>query len=1018
VVVSASGIIDASCGSGLSYSGTVYSTIQAAVTAASSGNTIYVCAGTYDATVSITKPLTLEGVQWGVAANSTTVRSDPTAESIIDAVGQTSGPLFYTSGGTSGTVNGFTLENGGNGDTHTDPGLESNAIAGGGYTWDDNIIEDNQEGIVFNTGTTPPPTQIEGNRFFENNEEPTSAASGTGIFMDAGLANSVTISDNLFLNNGLTKENGDINTLGDSGTRTCPSPITGLVVTGNAFTQQSGYANNSLVLFCTSGAQVNGNTVTDGNTSGAATAFYLGGADTNLAISGNSISGGDATGISLNDQFFNPGTGDAISDNTISGRTYGIEVYNTEPGTYPAFTGVTIAQNDITSSSADGIYVETGSATGTTISANTSTGSGTNDCVDATTGSGTAGTADTWTGDAGTTSSPAGLCTQLPPGAPTIGTATASVGTATVAWSAPSFTGGSPVTAYTVTASPGGQTTAASGSATSATVNGLTSGQSYTFAVLATNINGSGQQSAASNAVVPIAASTPTPPSSPAPAPSAPGGPGSVDAILPAATTETAQVSWSAAADNGSPVTAYTVTAQDQTTGVSSSPVNVGDVTSDTVSGLDSGDSYTFAVTATNAVGMGPSGSSNAVVPLGIAPTSTASSGSTVPASGVAAAPNLSEPPATPGATPVTIAASAQGPAGSDGAVTVSSYASDPTAGLATGSSYFDVSLTPSSSFTEVSFVVCGIPSGQVVQWWDPQAQDYQVASDQTAVSGAGDCATVVISPSTSPDLADLYGTVFALAAPIVPHAGYWEAASDGGVFSSGDAGFHGSAGGQALRAPVVAMAATPDNGGYWLVASDGGVFSYGDAGFYGSTGAQHLNAPIVGIASTPDGKGYWLVAADGGVFAFGDANFYGSAGNLVLSKPIVGIAATPGGAGYWLVAADGGVFSFGDASFYGSTGGIHLNAPIVGIAATPGGAGYWLVASDGGVFSFGHAEFYGSMGEVHLSKPVVGVVSSADGAGYWLVASDGGVFSFGDATFYGSTVGQRLSSAVVGMAS
>ena len=67
-------------------------------------------------------------------------------------------------------------------------------------------------------------------------------------------------------------------------------------------------------------------------------------------------------------------------------------------------------------------------------------------------------------------------------------------------------------------------------------------------------------------------------------------------------------------------------------------------------------------------------------------------------------------------------------------------------------------------------------------------------------------------------------------------------------------------------------MAATPDGGGYWLVASDGGVFSFGDAQFHGSTGGIALNKPIVGMAATPDGGGYWLVASDGGVFSFGDA--------------------------------------------------------------------------------------------------------------------------------------------------
>ena len=122
-------------------------------------------------------------------------------------------------------------------------------------------------------------------------------------------------------------------------------------------------------------------------------------------------------------------------------------------------------------------------------------------------------------------------------------------------------------------------------------------------------------------------------------------------------------------------------------------------------------------------------------------------------------------------------------------------------------------------------------------------------------------------------------------------------------------------------------MAATPDGGGYWEVASDGGIFSFGDAGFYGSTGNIHLNRPIVGMAATPDGKGYWLVASDGGIFAYGDAEFLGSMGGSPLNQPIVGMATDAQTGGYWEVASDGGIFSFG-APFYGSTGNMHLNAP------------------------------------------------------------------------------------------
>jgi hypothetical protein len=245
--------------------------------------------------------------------------------------------------------------------------------------------------------------------------------------------------------------------------------------------------------------------------------------------------------------------------------------------------------------------------------------------------------------------------------------------------------------------------------------------------------------------------------------------------------------------------------------------------------------------------------------------------------------------------------------------------------------------------------------------------------------------------------------------APSVPEArfsgiaaassqGYWLVERIGGVFSYGNAQFHGSLGGHALAGPTVAIAATPSRSGYWLAATDGGVFSFGDAPFKGSMGGKALNAPVVGITATPSGQGYWLTAADGGVFAFGDAGFFGSMGGQPLNKPVVGIASTPTGNGYWLVASDGGVFAFGDAAFKGSMGGQPLNSPVVGIAATASGQGYWLVAADGGMFAFGDAPFLGSMGGKPLASNVVGMAATPAGTGYWLVAGDGNVFAFGDA--------------------
>ena len=95
-----------------------------------------------------------------------------------------------------------------------------------------------------------------------------------------------------------------------------------------------------------------------------------------------------------------------------------------------------------------------------------------------------------------------------------------------------------------------------------------------------------------------------------------------------------------------------------------------------------------------------------------------------------------------------------------------------------------------------------------------------------------------------------------------------------------------------ALNKPIVGMR-RPERKRYWLVASDGGVFSYGDAAFKGSAGALTLNKPIVGMAATPDGKGYWMVASDGGVFDYGERRLLRLDRRLSLNKPIVGIAAT-----------------------------------------------------------------------------------------------------------------------------
>jgi hypothetical protein len=93
--------------------------------------------------------------------------------------------------------------------------------------------------------------------------------------------------------------------------------------------------------------------------------------------------------------------------------------------------------------------------------------------------------------------------TEKRPDAPTVGTAVASVAQVTVPFTAPSSNGGSVITSYTATSSPGGITgTISQSDSGSITVTGLTNGTAYTFTVTATNAIDTSLASAVSNSVV------------------------------------------------------------------------------------------------------------------------------------------------------------------------------------------------------------------------------------------------------------------------------------------------------------------------------------------------------------------------------------------------------------------------------------------------------------------------------------------------------------------------------------
>ena len=161
--------------------------------------------------------------------------------------------------------------------------------------------------------------------------------------------------------------------------------------------------------------------------------------------------------------------------------------------------------------------------------------------------------------------------------------------------------------------------------------------------------------------------------------------------------------------------------------------------------------------------------------------------------------------------------------------------------------------------------------------WWPPTA-----ASSTTATH----CSTARPGRSTSTSPSSAWPP---------PPKGTATGSSPPTAASSATATPSSTARGAASRSTSPSSAWPPSTSGlgYWLVASDGGIFSYGDAIFLGSTGSMALNKPIVGMMSTFDGAGYWLTASDGGIFSYGDTGFYGSAGSIHLNAPVVGNTAS-----------------------------------------------------------------------------------------------------------------------------
>ena len=191
------------------------------------------------------------------------------------------------------------------------------------------------------------------------------------------------------------------------------------------------------------------------------------------------------------------------------------------------------------------------------------------------------------------------------PAAPTIGTATAAAGSATVTWTAPAAGGAPAVTGYEVVVNAGGSVvrtvTGIAPTATSLTVTGLTNGTTYTLQVRAVNLFGAGPLSAQSNPVTPVAPVTVL---------------GVPTGVVATRGNASAGVTWIAPASNGgSPITGYRVQVR-VGVAVVRTVVLTGAATSTTVTGLTNGTAYNFRVQAVTALAVGAlSVASNTVTP-------------------------------------------------------------------------------------------------------------------------------------------------------------------------------------------------------------------------------------------------------------------------------------------------------------------------------------------------------------------------------------------------------------------
>jgi hypothetical protein len=295
--------------------GATFTTIQDAVNAASPGDTIDVCAGTYpEAAVgplTINKSLTVLGAQAGVDA-----RASRGPESIIADVQGTSVAA------SSVVIDGFTVQ-GSSVAAFTGYGIWMNPGTTGTRILN-NIIQNNIAGIgLANTGTSQ---VLIRHNLIQNNNVP-GGASGTGIYTDEFVAGGAA-------SNFLIEENRFVGNL-DAGVDVSHSAfgVSNLNVSNNVFDANG----RAIFLINTDRSSFHDNTVTN-STFASADVRIFGGVD-DFTVLRNNLSRGPGHGIRLTSTIGGPNSGVEIHFNNI--EFYTLTGLTVEPG---AHTGTVNAE--------------------------------------------------------------------------------------------------------------------------------------------------------------------------------------------------------------------------------------------------------------------------------------------------------------------------------------------------------------------------------------------------------------------------------------------------------------------------------------------------------------------------------------------------------------------------------------------------------------------------------------------------------------------------------------------------